>query len=422
MDVPRKSAKRLRRIRRGLYSLAGLCVVAFVTINVSRLKPAVPSVDRRSVVVGAVERGLMLRKVRGVGTLVSKEILWVPAEVKGRVRRVLVEPGSVVQADTVILELTDPELELQLLDAQSQLDSAVAALSAQKVSLEDQYLTMAGNLARTEARYKENKLRAEVEQKQYDKKLISELQLTLSKTQVADSVRQLEIDRRRFEMFCNQTIPAQLASQKASLRQAISLYELKRSQIEALRVRAGTEGVLARVSEEQAIEPGQLISAGTVVAKVTNTKSLKAQLKVQQAQARDIQVGQVAEIDTYHGLVPGKVTRVDPTVMQGHVTVDVSLEGPLPEGARPDLSVVGTIEIQRLEDVLYVGRPIYASQNGAVELFKIADDERFAVRTRVRFGRASVSTIEVVEGLEIGDQILLSDISRWDDIDRIRLK
>lgn len=422
MDVPRKSAKRLRRIRRGLYALAGLCLAAFVTINVARLKPAVPGVDRRSVVVGAVERGLMLRQVRGIGTLVSKEILWVPAQVKGRVLRVLVEPGSVVRADTVILELTDPELELELHDARSKLDSAVAALSAQRVSLEDQYLTMAGNLARTEASCNEARLRAEVEQKQYDKKLISELQLTLSKTQVANSVRQLEIDRRRFEMFCNQTVPAQLAEQRAALRQAMSFYELKRSQIEALHVRAGTEGVLARVKEDEAIEPGQLISAGTVVAKVTDTKHLKAQLKVQQAQARDIRVGQVAEIDTYHGLAPGKVTRIDPTVMQGHVTVDVSLEGPLPEGARPDLSVVGTIEIQRLDDVLYVGRPMYASQDGVVELFKVTDDQRFAVRTRVRFGRASVSTIEVVEGLDIGDQILLSDISRWDHVDRIRLK
>jgi len=386
------------------------------------LKPAVPSVDRRAVVVGTVERGLMLRKVRGVGSLVSTEVLWVPAEVKGRVRRVHVEPGTVVQPDTVILELTDPSLELELLDAQSKLDSAIAALSAMRVSLEDQYLTKVASLARMEASYKEAELRAEVEQKQYDRQLISELQLTLSKNRVADLGKQLEIDKRRFQMFREQTMPAQLAEQKASLRQAISFYELKKSQTEALRVRAGAEGILARVSEDDGIGPGQLVSAGTVVAKVTNTKRLKAELKVQDAQARDIQIGQPVEIDTYHGVVPGKVSRIDPTVIQGHVTVDVSLEGPLPEGARPDLSVVGTIEIQRLDDVLYVGRPIYASQNGAVELFKVADEGQFAVRVRVRFGRASVSTIEVMEGLDLGDQILLSDISRWDDVDRIRLK
>jgi multidrug resistance efflux pump len=422
MDVPRKFAKRRRYIRQSLYALTGLSVIVLVTVAVSRLKPAVPGIDRRTILAGTVERGSMLRKVRGAGTLVSEDILWVPAEVKGRVRRVLVEPGTLVKADTVILELSDPELELELLDAQSRLDSAIAQLTTQKVTLEDQYLGKVIGLAQTEANYKQATLNAEVDQKQFDKKLISELRLTLSKTRVEDLERLLEIERRRFEMFCNQTVPAQLAEQQASLRQAMSLCELKQRQIDALHVRAGTEGVLARVTEDKSIEPGQLISAGTVVAKITNPKRLKAQLKIQEGQARDVRVGLPAEIDTYHGIVAGSVSRIDPTVIQGHVTVDISLEGALPKGARPDLSVVGNIEIERLDDVLYVGRPIFAPAEGATELFKIVDDGKFAIRIPVRFGRASVTTIEVSEGLNIADQIILSDMSQWDDVDRIRLK
>jgi multidrug efflux pump subunit AcrA (membrane-fusion protein) len=422
MDIPRESAKRRRYIRRSLYALTGLSVIVLFTVGVSRLKPAVPGVDRRTIVFGTVERGSMLRKVRGAGTLVSEDILWVPAEVKGRVTQVLVLPGTPVKADTVILELTDPALELELFDARSKLDSAMAKLAAKKVSLEDQYLGKVASLAQKQASCKEARLSAEVEQKQFDKKLISELQLSLSKTRVEELERSLEIDRRRLEMFCDQTIPAQLAEEEALVRQAVSLCELKQSQVEALHVRAGTEGVLAPVKEEQRIEPGQLVSAGTIVAKITNPKRLKAQLKIQEGQARDVRTGLPAEIDTYHGIVPGKVSRIDPTVIKGHVAVDVSLEGPLPKGARPDLSVTGTIEIERLDDVLYVGRPIYASANSPAGVFKIVDKGKFAIRVHVRFGRTSVNSIEVLEGLDVGEQIILSDISRWDDVDRIRLK
>jgi multidrug resistance efflux pump len=400
----------------------GLSAIALITVGVSRLKPAVPSVDRRTILVGTVERGSMLRQVRGAGTLLSEDILWVPAEVKGRVLRVLVEPGTSVKADTVILELTAPELELELLDARSKLDSAMAASSAHKVGLEDQYLGMVASLALREGNYKQAKLSAEVDQKQFDKKLISELYLTRSKAQVEESQKLLEIDRMRFDMFCNQTVPAQMAEQEASLRQAISFYELKQRQIEALRVRAGTEGVLARVREDESIEPGQLVSAGTVVAKITNPNRLKAQLRIQEGQARDVRIGLPAEIDTYHGIVAGNVSRIDPTVIQGHVTVDISLKGALPKGAKPDLSVTGTVEIERLDDAIYAGRPIFALAEGATELFKVVDDGKYAIRVPVRFGRASVTTIEVSEGLEVGDQIILSDMSQWDDVDRIRLK
>ena len=422
MDIPKKSAKRWRYIRRSLYALIGLSAVALVTVGVSRLKPAVPSVDRRTIWVDAVKRGSMLRQVRGVGSLVSEDILWVPAAVRGRVSRILVQPGTTVKADTVILELTNPELELEALDAQSQLNSARVKLDAQKVSLQDQLLGMEASLAQMKANYEEAKLIAEVDQKQFDEDLISELNLTLSKTRVEQREKLLEINRKRLDMFRDQTIPAQLAEQEALLRQAESHYKLKQSQVESLRVRAGTEGVLARVKEEENIEPGQSISAGTVVAKITNPNRLKAQLKIPEVQARDVRDGLPAEIDTYHGIVSGKVSRIDPTVMEGNVTVDVSLDGPLPKGARPDLSVIGTIEIERLDDVLYVGRPIFASQDSTAELFKIVDNDKFAVRVSVQFGRNSVSTIEVLEGLDVDDQIILSDMSQWDDADRIQLK
>ncbi len=422
MDIPKKFAKRRRYIRRGLYALTGLSAIVLVTMGVSRLQPAVPSVDRRTIWMDTVKRGSMLRQVRGVGSLVSEDILWVPAAVKGRVSRILVQPGSTVKVDTVILELTNPELQLEALDAQSQLNSATAKLDAQKVSLQDQLLGMEANLAQMEANYEEAKLRAEVDQKQFDEDLISELNLTLSKTRVEQLEKLLEINQKRLEMFRDQTIPAQLAEQEALLRQAESLYKLKQSQVESLHVRAGTEGVLARVKEEENIEPGQLVSAGTVVAKITNPNRLKAQLKIPEVQARDVRNGLPAEIDTYHGIVPGKVSRIDPTVMEGNVTVDVSLDGPLPKGARPDLSVTGTIEIEHLDDVLYVGRPIFASQDSTTELFKIVDNGKFAVRVRARFGRNSVSTIEVLEGLDVDDQIILSDMSQWDDADRIQLK
>jgi HlyD family secretion protein len=407
-------------IRRGLIGTTGLVVIALVTVGVSRLEPAAPSVDRRTLWLDAVKRGPMLREVRGVGTLVSEDILWIPAAVKGRVTRILVEPGSIVEPNTVLLELNNPELELELLDAKSQWSSAESKLTSQTAQLEDQLLGMEADLAQMEANYEENKLRAEVDQKQYDSDLISELQLTLSKTRVTQSQQLLEVKRKRLDVYRTRTMPAQLAEAKAAVEQAESRYRLKCSEMDSLKVKAGTHGVLAQVKEK--IEPGQAISPGAVLAKITNPRQLKAQLKIPEAQARDVRIGLPAEVDTHHGTVSGKVSRIDPTVMEGNVTVDVSLSGSLPEGARPDLSVVGTIEIERLDDVLNVGRPVFASSEGLTELFKVVEEGRFAVRTRVQFGRSSVSTIEVLEGLQAADEIILSDMSQWDGQDRIRLK
>ena len=420
MDVPRKNAKRQRRIRQGLYTVTGLVVVALVTMSLSRLQPAAPSVDRRTLWIDTVKRGSMLRQVRGVGSLVSEDILLVPAGVSGRVTQILVEPGTTVEADTVILELTNPELELELLNAESQLSSAKAKLAAQKVSLEDQLLGMGANLTQLEANHREAKLKAEVDQKQFDDELISELNLTLSVARVENLEKLLEVNRKRLALFRDQTIPAQLAELEAAIRQAESLHKLKLNQVDSLHVCTGKPGVLAQVKDR--IEPGQQVAQGTILAKITDPGRLKARLKIPEVQARDIRIGLMAEIDTYNGKIPGKVSRIDPTVMEGNVTVDITLEGALPDGARPDLSVVGTVEIERLEDVSFVGRPVFASSESTVELFRLIEDGKYAIRTRVQLGRSSVSTIEVIEGLAVGDEIILTDMSQWDEHDRVRLK
>ncbi len=420
MDVQRKNVKRKRWIRRSIYITITVVVLGLATLGLSRLEPAAPSVDRRTQWIDTVKRGSMLRQVRGVGTLVSEDVLVVPATVAGRVIRILVEPGAIVDANTVILELSNPELQLNWLDAQSRLNSAKAQLAARKTQLQDSLLGMDAEQARMDADIREAKLMLEVDQKQFEDDLISELNLSLSKARVEELEKLSEISKKRLAMYRDETCPAQLAELEAGVKQAESLFDLRKNQIESLKVRAGTAGVLASVRDK--IELGQSVSAGTILARITSPKKLKAQLRIPEVQARDVIIGLSAEVDTYNGTVAGTVYRIDPTVMEGNVTVDITLSGELPEGARPDLSVVGTIEIERLNDIIYVGRPVFASNQSTVELFKLVEDGRYAVRTRVQLGRSSVSTIEVLEGLMPGDEIILSDMSQWDEHDRIRLK
>jgi HlyD family secretion protein len=407
MDIPRKSAKRMKMIRRGLIGTTGLVLVGLVTVGVSRLQPAVPGVDRREVIIDAVKRGTIPRQVRGIGTLVSEDILWVPATVAGRVVRVLVEPGTAVEPNTVILELHNPQLELELFNAESEWNSAKARLTAQKAQLQGSLLQMGATVAQMEANYEEAKLEAQVKQKEYESDLISELQLTLAKTKVEQTANLLKVNKDCVEMFRTQTLPAQLAETEAAVRKAESLYGLKKSEVDSLRVRGGRR-VLAQVKDKEN-RTSQSVGWARFWPRL-NPKRLKAQLKVPEAPGP--RLIRSATEDTHHGTVAGKISRIDPTVMEGNVTVDVSLNGALPLGARPDLSVVGTVEIERLEDILYVGRPILASSEGPSELFKVVENGRFAVRTRVQFGRSSVSVIEILEGLQIGDEIILSDMSQ----------
>lgn len=395
-------------------------VITAITLGLSHLEPAAPTVERQTVLIDDVKRGDIIIKVRGVGTLVSEDMLVVPAEVSGRATRILIEAGTPVEPNTVILELKNPELQLNWLDAQSQINSAKAKRNAQIASLHDQLLGMEANLAQSQANLNGAKLRFEVDKKQHDDGLISELQMTLSKSSVEELEKLLEIQTKRYNVFLDQTKPAQLLELDASVEQAQSLYNLRKAQVESLKVRAGVAGVLAPVKVP--IELGQQVAAGQILARITNPSRLKARLQIPQSQARDVRIGLPAEIDTYNGLVSGRVSRIEPTVMEGNVTVDISLDGDLPKGARPDLSVIGTIEIDQMIDILYVGRPVLASAKSKVELFKLIDDGRFAVRVPVQFGKTSVSTIEVLDGLVVGDEVILSDVSQWDMEDKIRLK
>lgn len=410
----------MRFVRRGLYTMTGLVVVASISVVLSRLEPAAPSVDRQTLLIDSVKRGDIVLEVRGVGTLVSEDRLVVSARVGGRASRILIQPGTPVEPDTIILELSNPQLELNWKDAQTQLKSADAKYNAQKASLLNQQLGYEAGIARTEADVNDARLRYEVDKKQYEDGLISELAMKLSKSNVEQRERQLKVEKRQYDVFMNQTKPAQMTLEEASLEQAHSQYNLRKEEYESLKVRAGAVGVLAPIKVP--IELGEQIGAGQMVARITNPERLMARLQIPQGQARDVRIGLPAEIDTYNGVVSGRVSRIEPTVMEGNVTVDVSLDGELPKGSRPDLSVVGTIEIEQLLDILYVGRPVLASAQSKVELFRLVEDGRFAVRIPVQFGKTSVSTIEVLDGLVVGDQIILSDVSRWDTVDKIRLK
>jgi HlyD family secretion protein len=420
MDIPRQSQKGRRIAIRIAILLLVLIVIPLTTLGLSRLGPAVPSAERQTLLFDKVNKGDMVLEVRGMGTLVSEDMLVVPATMSGRITKILVEAGTVVEPNTVILELSNPELQLQLLDAQSALNTAKARLNAEKANLQDRLLGMEANLAQSQADYEKAKLTNKVEKKQFEDGLISELQSTLSQNSVENQSKLLEIHKQRYDVFCKQTMPALFAELEAAVRQAESLYALRKSQVDSLQVRAGVSGVLSPIQDK--VELGQQVSAGQVLARVTNPQQLKARLQIPQGQVRDVQIGLLVEIDTYNGTVSGRVSRIDPTVVEGNVTVDVHLDGTLPKGARPDLSVVGTIQIDKLVGISYVGRPVMANTNSKCSLFKVVDNGKFGQRVAVQFGRASVSMIEVMEGLVPGDEIILSDISQFDKVDRIRIK
>jgi HlyD family secretion protein len=416
MDIQRPSMARRRRIKRIVYSAAGLLLVLGISLGLSRLKPAAPSVEWSTVWPDTVKRGPMLRQVRGNGTLVPEEIRWIPALTEGRVERLRLLPGAPVRADTVLLDLSNPQLDLDLLDAQSQLKAGEAEYLDLQVSLESQRLDQQAAAAKVQAEYNQAKLQADRDEILAREGLTPDLTLKLSKVIAEELANRYEIEKKRLEIYA-ESIKAQLAVQKTKVEQHRALYELRKSQVDALHVKAGTDGVLQQLP----VEVGESVAPGTNLARVAEPKRLKAALKIPETQAKDIMIGQPAVIDTRNGTIPGRVTRIDPASENGTVTVDVALAGELPKGARPDLSVDGTIELERLDDVLYVGRPVQAQQERLVTLFRVDPDRRGAVRVKVRFGRSSVNTIEVIEGLTVGDQVLLSDMSTWDAYDRIRL-
>ncbi len=420
MDIPLPNAATARRRRQVLYSSVIVVALASGTLGLSRLKPAAPKVERAQVWIDTVKRGEMVREVRGIGTLVPEESLWIPALCAGRVRAIRVLPGAAVQADTVLVELSNPEVEQAVFNAEWQLKAADAELANLKVQLESQHLNQEAAVANAQSAANSARLDADVNAELAQNGLVPQITLRQSKSKAEDAVRVLEIETKRLKISAEST-QAQIAVQEAKVEQLRAELQLKKRLAESLRVRAGIDGVLQKLGDLTPIQEGQQLVAGASVARVADANRLKAEVKVHETQARDVQCGQVALIDTRNGTVTGRVARIDSAVQNGTVTVDVKLEQALPRGARPDLSVEATIEIERLENVLFVGRPIMAEGDSVANLYKVGSNGKDAIRTRVKLGRNSVSTIEVLEGLRSGDQIILSDMSQWQNHGRIRL-
>lgn len=417
MDIPRpKSSTRKRRLRTALYAVVGVGAVSLITFGVSRLKPAAPSVERSTVWVDTVKRGPMLRQVRGTGTLVPEDIRVIAASTQGRVERILLQPGTDVSSNTVLIELSNPELQQSAVDTEYQLRAAEADYNNLKVKLESDRMSQQAAAATVRADYQQAKIQLDTDEALAKDGLIPALILKLSRVKTEELAHRYQIEQKRLEVNTKAT-EAQLASQQARISQLKALLGLKHSQVETLRVRAGTNGVL----QQMLVEVGQQVTPGSNLARVVEPQHLKAQLKIAETQAKDIALGQKAEVDTRNGVIPGHVMRIDPAAQQGTVTVDVALDGELPQGARPDLTVDGTVELERLSDVIYVGRPAFGQAQSTVSLFKLEEGGKSAVRVPVKLGRSSVNTVEILEGLQPGDQVILSDTSAWDAFNRIRL-
>jgi len=418
MDISRPDIKAKKRRRQILTAAIGVVVLGAVTFLVMRLKPAAPSVDRSVVWTDTVKRGPLVRQVRGLGTLVPREdaIRQIPAQTEATVVRIFTLPGSIVKADTILVELNDPQLSQAALDAELSLREARADLSNVKVKVQSDLMAQKSAAATVNADYKQAQRQAQTDKSLYGLGVISGLTYNGSQGKADELSTRNKLEEQTVDIN-EKAIESQLAVQQAKVAQAEAIYDLKRQQLEALKVRAGIAGVLTDLP----LAVGQHVAVGAMLAQVVQPNQLKAQLKIPETQARDIQIGQPASIDTHNGLADGVVSRIDPAVQNGTVTVDVKLVGTPPDGARPDLSVDGTIDLERMKDVLYVGRPAFGNENSTVSLFRVDADGKGAVRVPVKMGRASVNAIQVLEGLHAGDTVILSDMSRYDTTDRIRL-
>jgi HlyD family secretion protein len=417
MDIARPSNAKQKRIRQGIYAGVGLLAVVLVSVGLSRLKPAAPTVERAVVWPDTVKRGPMVRQVRGLGTLTPEDIEWIPATTQARVDKIVLRPGTAVKADSVILELSNPQLEQELVDAQLKLQAAEAGLANLRVQLQNDLLATKAAAASIEGDYSKAKMQAQMNEALAKDQLVSELVLKQSQVDADQLGVRSQIAKDQLATKVDST-REQIAVQQSAVDQARAVLQLKKRQKDELKVRAGLEGMLQLVP----VEVGQQVAPGTNLARVANPAHLKAEIKIAETQAKDIQLGQPASIDTRNGIVEGKVARIDPSVINGTRTVDVSLPAELPKGAVPDLSVDGTIELERLNDVLFMGRPAFGQEQSVVGLFKISPDGATAERTQVKLGVSSVNTVEVLSGLKVGDQVILSDMSAYDAFDRIRLK
>jgi HlyD family secretion protein len=419
MDIQRPSNARAKKIRRIIYGTVAVVLLGGVTFALSRLQPAAPTVDKGTIYSDTVKRGPMVIEVRGLGTLVPVDIEWIAAQTEARVDRFILRPGAAVKPDSIIMELSDPTLQQTTLDAEYQLKGAEADYANLKVQVESDLMNQKANEAAVRSDYEQAKINHEVKKKLAEQGLESSLNEQLTRVQEEQlGIRvQLEGDRTK---IAKESAQAKLAAQQAKIDQLRALYQLKKSQLDALHVRAGLTGVL----QLEPVEIGQNVTPGTNLARVADPTKLKAEIKIAETQAHVVVIGQKASIDTRNGIAEGHVSRIDPSVTNGTVTVDVSMDQPFPpgSGARPDLSVDGTITIENLKDVLYVGRPVHGQSDSKIGLFKLVGDGSEAVRVNVLLGRSSVNEVEILSGLKVGDTVILSDMSAWDNFDRIRLK
>src|SRR6516162_6553063 len=419
MDIERPEFKKQKRRRQIIWMSVAAIVLGAVTLGVSRLKPAAPTVERATIWTDTVKRGSMLRQVRGLGSLIPshEDVQQIPAETEATVIRILQLPGSQVKPDTVLVEMTNPQLEQEALDADLQVKAAQAEYDSLKVKLQSDLMTQKAGAATVNADYSEAQRQAQTDKSLYDLGVISGLAAKASAGKAQELVTRNKIEDDRLKIN-EEAIKSELAVQQAKADQMRALAELKQKQLDRLRVRAGVEGVLV----ELPLNVGQHVLPGTELAKIVQPNHLMAELKIPETQARDVTIGEPASVDTHNGVIAGTVSRVDPAVQNGTVTVDVKLTGELPKGARPDLSVDGTIDLERLENVLYVGRPAFGQENSTISMFKLDPDGNTASRVQVKTGRASVNLIQIDSGLHEGDSVILSDMSRWDNTDRVRLE
>ena len=427
MDIQRKGTRKRKIIRLTVAIVLVGGVLAAGFIFASRLKPAAPPVELSTLWPDTVKRGAMIREVHGLGTLVPEDTMLITATTDARVERILIKAGTPVKADSVVMILSSPELQTSLLDAEFALKAARADYKNLEVTLHKTLLDLRSTAAQTSADYNTAKLESDRDTALAKENLLANTDARISQVKAEQLGAKFEIDKERLQIN-DAAEQAQLEAQKVKIDQLQGEYELKKQQADQLKVRAGFEGMLQSVPPPLTpVEEGQKVAAGTPLGKVAQPSHLKAELKIAETQIKDVAPGQLAVIDTRlagggsNGLIEGHVSRIEQSIVNGTVTVDVALKGALPPGSRPDLSVDGTIQLQKLDDVVYVGKPVYGQENSTVTLFKIEPDGKYANKVKVTFGVQSVNFIEVKEGLRVGDRVILSDMSQFDQYDRIKL-
>ncbi len=418
MDIKRPPKSKIKKkIRTAVMIVFGVAGIGGITYGLTKLKPAAPTLDRSTAVIETVKRGEMIRDVRGNGTLVPEVTRWVPAPADGRVEKILLQAGVTVDPSTVIVEMSNPQMEQQATDADFQVKAAEADEENLKVKLESDTMTQKAAVATINAQYSQAKLQLDADEVLAKQGLVADLVLKISRVNVQDLANRLKVEQERLAVS-SKSVKAQLNATTSRLQQLRALAKLKRDQVDALKVRAGTAGVLQIVS----VQVGQQVTTGLNIARVADPASLKAVLRVPETQIKDMRVGNPVTVDTRNGLIQGQVSRIDPAAREGTFEIDVSLNGPLPASARPDLSVDGTIELERLKDVLKVGRPAFGQAQQTIGMFVLTPDGTEAERRTVKLGRNSVSTIEILEGLREGEQVIISDTSALDSYNRIRIR